>query len=265
MRKTFATALALTMLGIAPASAELFCSPGNTLRGGQHQHAPPGVLVSSPIYGFFRSDAEDPRDLGTNPNLTSVSWSTTEYIDTSERHGIVHGNIDRLFVQVKSAYDLNRMAYPPPNPFFITATVSMENDEGETVTGCDFVFGTRYARNPVAFVPTVSDPEPGGPTLKVRAALAPEGATVSGFAGYFFANAGSGAELTDAQFQTLAYYDTARTGLVGDVLEITAKTAEQLRALPYPPPNPFHVKVTLTMTNSAGETGQGTVTYTTHW
>ena len=133
------------MLGIAPASAELFCSPGNTLPGGQHQNAPPGVLVSSSIYGFFKSDGEDPRDLGTNPNLTGVTWSTTEYIDTNETYGIVHGNIDRLFVKMKSAYDLNRMAYPPPNPFYVTATLSMENDEGETVTGCDFVFGTSYA------------------------------------------------------------------------------------------------------------------------
>ena len=265
MRKTLATALALTMLGIAPASAELFCSPGRTFPGGQHQNAPPGVLVSSPIYGFFRSDGEDPRDLGTNPSLTGVTWSTTEYIDTSETYGIVHGNIDRLFVRMKSAYDLNRMAYPPPNPFYTTATLSMENDEGETVTGCDFVLGTSYARNPVAFVPTVADTEPGAPTLKTSTALAPAGVTVSAFADHFFENAGSGAEFTDAHFQTMQYYDAARTGLVDGFLEVTAKSAAQLRALPYPPPNPFRVTVTLTMTNSAGQTGQGTVTYTTHW
>ncbi len=265
MRKTLATALALTMLGIAPASAELFCSPGNTLPGGQHQNAPPGVLVSSPIHGFFKSDGEDPRDLGTNPNLTGVTWSTTEYIDTNETYGIVHGNIDRLFVKMKSAYDLNRMAYPPPNLFYVTATLSMENDEGETVTGCDFVFGTSYARNPVAFVPTVSDTEPGAPTLKTSTANAPAGLTVSAFASYFFENPGSGARLTDAQFQTLQYYDATRTGISDGILDITVKSAADLAALPYPPPNPFRVTVTLTMTNNAGQTGQGTVTYTTHW
>ena len=265
MRKTLATALALTMLGIAPASADLLCSPDETHSEGDNQFAPPGALVSVSTLSIFKSDGEDPSDLGTNPNLTSVTWSTTEHIDTSQRSGIVHGVMDRIYLQIKSTDELNRLAYPPPNPFFTTATVSMENDEGETATGCDYIFKTRYARNPVAFVPTVSDTEPGGPTLKTTTANAPAGLTVSAFASYFFENAGSGARLTDAQFQTLQYYDAARTGISDGILDITVKSAADLAALPYPPPNPFRVTVTLTMTNNAGQTGQGTVTYTTHW
>ena len=30
----------------------------------------------------------------------------------------------------------------------------MENDEGETVTGCEYVFGTEYGRDPVVQAPT---------------------------------------------------------------------------------------------------------------
>ena len=265
MRKTLATALALTMLGIAPASAGLVCSPGSTFPDGENINAPAGQLVSVAINTIFESDTENSKDLGTNPNLTDVQWSTTEYIDTSETYGIVHGNLDHIYVQIKSADELNRLAYPPPNPFQITATVSMENDEGETFTGCDFVFGTRYARNPIAFVPTISDPEGDGPTLQRTTALAPAGTSVSAFASYFFKNAGSGAELTEAEFQTLQYYDADSTGVSDGILDITVKSSADLAALPYPPPKPFEVKITLTMTNNAGETATGTVTYMTNW
>ena len=262
MRKTFATALALTMLGIAPASAGLVCSPANTHDDGENINAPAGQSVAAASDTIFKGTGEDPKDLGTNPNLTDVQWSTTEYIDTSETYGIVHGNIDRICVQIKSADELNRMAYPPPNPFSVTPTVSMENDEGETATDCDFIFGTRYLRNPVAFVPTLSDPEDDGPRLKTTTALAPAGTTASAFASYFFENAGSGAELTEAEFQTKQYYHSA--GVSGGILDITVKSSAELAALPYPPPNPFEVNVTLTMTNNAGETATGTVTYTTN-
>ena len=36
-----------------------------------------------------------------------------------------------------------------------------------------------------------------------------------------------------------------------------------LNRLAYPPPNPFQVTVAVTVTDSAGETGEGTVTCTT--
>ena len=95
-------------------------------------------------------------------------------------------------------------------------------------------------------------------------ALAPAGTTVSAFASYFFENAGSGAVLTEAEFQMLQYYDADRIGVSDGILDITVKSAAELEALPYPPPKPFEVQVTLTMTDSAGETATGTVTYTTN-
>ena len=262
---TFATALALTMLGAGPAAAEISCSPETTQADGRNQNAPPGLLVSAYIDFIFKSDNENPRYLGTNPKLTGVTWSTTEYVPPGEVIGYIEGVADRLFYKNKPEDDLNRMADPPPSPFFVTATVSMENDEGETVTDCEYVFGTGYNRNPVALVPEVLTPADDGPRLKRDTALAPAGTTVSAFASYFFENAGSGAELTEAEFETLQYYDADSTGIDDGILEITAKTTAQLKALPDPPANPFEVTVTLTMTNSAGETGEGTVTYTTNW
>ena len=266
MRKTFATTLALTMLGIAPASAyELSCDP-SLGRGGGHAtsiNAVPGVAQSAAIDSIFKSDKEDTRDLGPNPNLTDVSWSTTEYFTPGATLGIVHsGSVDRIFFEVKSADALNRMAYPPPSPFEITMTAGMENDDGKTAS-CEVTLESRYVRNPVAFVPTISDPEDDGPRLKTTTALAPAGTSVSAFASYFFENAGLGAELTAAEFQTTQYYNSA--GVSDGILDITVKSAAELAALPYPPPKPFEVQVTLTMTNNAGETATGTVTYRTEW
>ena len=261
--KSFAAALALAALGAAPAAAEISCSPETTQADGRNQNAPPGLLVSAYIDFIFKSDNENPRYLGTNPKLTGVTWSTTEYVPPGEVIGYIEGVADRLFYKNKTEDDLNRMADPPPSPFFVTATVSMENDEGETVTDCEYVFGTGYNRNPVALVPAVLTPADDGPTLKKDTALAPAGTTVSAFASYFFENAGSGAELTGAEFQTEQYYNSA--GVSDGILEIAVKSSAELAALPDPPPKPFEVEVTLTMTNSAGETATGTVTYKTEW
>ena len=153
MRRTFATILALAVLGAAPAAADITCSPG-PLVDGRHQNAPPGTLVSRPIRDIFKNDGGNPRDLGTDPRLTGVEWSTTEYAYPGQTIGFVEGMAGRLYYRNKTGDELNRMADPPPSPFFVTATVSMENDEGETVTGCEYVFGTEYGRDPVVRAPT---------------------------------------------------------------------------------------------------------------
>lgn len=266
-----ALAAALTVLGGAPATAaEITCSPG-PLVDGRHQNAPPGTLVSRFIADIFQSDGGNPRDLGTNPRFTGVEWSTTEYVPPDETIGYVEGVADRLYYKNKTGDDLNRMADPPPSPFFVTATVSMENDEGQTVTGCDYVFGTAYDRNPVVQAPTVT-PEPVVPnppdpipTLKRDTALAPPGVTVSAFPEYFFTDVGTNLRFVSAKFQSKYYYDADRSGLDGGTLEVTAKTVEDLQALAYPPPNPFWITVRLKVTNDEGFSNEGTVTYKTEW
>lgn len=51
MRRTFATV-------VAPAAADITCSPESTMSDGRNQNAPPGVLVSSAIDFIFKSDGE---------------------------------------------------------------------------------------------------------------------------------------------------------------------------------------------------------------
>ena len=270
MKTLFATALALTILGGLATAAEISCSPESTEPDGRNHNAPPGTLVSAPIDSIFKSSRQNPRDLGTNPKLTDVSWSTTEYVDPDQTIGIVEGVADRLFYRNKSSDDLNRMADPPPSPFYVTATVSMENDDGQTVTGCEYVFGTAYDRNPVVQVPTVT-PEPAVPdpipTFKRDTALAPAGVTVTAFPGYFFEDTGTNLRFVHAKFQSKYYYNADRSGLVDSgTLEVTAKTAEELEALgEYVPPNPFYITVRLKVINDEGFSTEGTVTYTTNW
>ena len=152
MRRTFAAILALAVLGAAPAAAQLACSPP-AMPDGRNQHAPPGLLVSAAIDFIFKSNGENSMDLGTDPRFTDVEWSTTEYAYPGEAIGVVEGAADRLVYRNKTGDQLNRMADPPPSPFYVTATVSMENDEGQTVTGCEYVFGTEYGRAPVVQAP----------------------------------------------------------------------------------------------------------------
>ena len=273
MRRTFATILALAVLGAAPAAADITCSPG-PLVDGRHQNAPPGTLVSRPIDDIFKNDGGNPRDLGTDPRLTGVEWSTTEYAYPGQTIGFVEGMAGRLYYRNKTGDELNRMADPPPSPFFVTATVSMENDEGETVTGCEYVFGTAYHRDPVVQVPTATvTPEPAVPNppdpipvLQRDTALAPAGVTVSAFPEYFFTDVGTNLRFVSAHFQSKAYYDADKSGLVGGILEVTAKSAEDLEAMgDYTPPNPFWITVRLKVTNDEGFSTVGTVTYETSW
>lgn len=88
-----------------------------TLAPTQAMPAPVDVQVSASADEVFDN-------AGTNPTFTGASFSTTEYTNVHEvRDG-------RLWVQVKSAAQLNALASPPPSPFTVTAMVTMNNDEG---------------------------------------------------------------------------------------------------------------------------------------
>ena len=184
-----------------------------------------------------------------NPKFTSVTFSTTDYYVDSET-GLLGKYIA---VKTKTAAELNAMANPPSNPFTVTATATLTNDQGTTRTYY-FEFKTAWAKNP-----------PPVPTLSVTSQSAPPDVSASGWASYYFSNAGAGARLTDVSFSTMDYYNASRTGLFGGFLDVTAKTSEELNAMDPAPPNPFTVEVTLTMTNNAGETATGTVVYTTSY
>ncbi|MCY4589384.1 MAG: hypothetical protein OXE86_02220 [Alphaproteobacteria bacterium] len=194
--------------------------------------------------GFFQN-------VGTNPRLTSVSFSTMEYFRSGS--GLNNGAITVL---VKSAADLSALADPPSSPFTVTATVEMTNDEGETATGT-ISYKITYVK------PSPPPPPPEGLTPKELAVLnVPPGSDIFGTtASAYFHNVGTNARLTGATFSTLDYYKKRDTGIWGGKLYMVVKTASQLRALA--PPNPFTVDVTLTMTNDEGETATNTLTIQT--
>ena len=185
----------------------------------------------------------------TNPRFTSVTFSTMDYYDDS-----VTGLLGKyIAVKTKTAAELNAMDEPPSNPFTVTADATWTDDAG-TTQPWTISLKTTWPKAP-----------PPPPTLSVTTQDAPPGSAASGYASYFFSNAGAGARLTDVSFSTMEYYNADRTGLSGPYLDVTAKTSEELSAMDSPPPNPFTVGVTLTMTNDAGETATGTVDYVTRY
>ena len=230
-----AAALAVLILSSAAAGAQPTAKPNSS------QRATPGFLLSiNP-----RSHFDNP---GTNPRITSASYSNTAYyVETRVARGLA-------FFRVKTAAQLNAMDEPPPNPFTVVASVTMTNDEGQSASN-DINLITHWPKQP----------PPPGPVLSRSTANAPAGLTVSAFVEYFFDNPGRGAELTNASFSTLDYYVEANTGITDGFLELRVKTSEELEAMSSPPPNPFSVSVTLTMTNDAGQTATGTVDYVTQY
>lgn len=248
----------------------IYCDPTGWM------NSEPGTLVSARTTRIFNSDKADEEDLGPGPNLTGVDWSTLDYTNTGQLHGIVHGVaydrgsfteiLDRVYHEALSEAELNALDDPPPSPFKVVATVSMENDDGKTAT-CDFEFRTSYLiysdepEEPLAIV----SPDP-VPVLKRDTALAPPGVTASAFPAYFFTDVGTNLRFVSAEFESTHYYDADRSGLFDGTLEVTAKTTEELEALgDDAPPNPFEVTVTLTVTNDEGFSATGAVTYETSW
>ena len=203
-----------------------------------------GVLITIDPGDFYTLSgwAEDPR-------FTSVTFSTMDYYDDSITG--LHGKY--IAVKTKTAAELNAMANPPSNPFTVTADATWTDNTGTT----------KSAR--ISLKTTWPKKAPPGPTLSVTTQHAAPGSMASGWASYFFSNAGAGARLTDVSFSTMEYYDADRTGLSGTFLDVVAKSSEELNAMDSPPPNPFTVQVTLTMTNNAGQTGTGTVDYITNY
>ena len=107
---------------------------------------------------------------------------------------------------------------------------------------------------------------PEGPTLSTTTTNVPAGVTASAWPSYFFDNAGTNLRFTGLSFSTMDYYNADITGLSGEnFMQVTAKTSAELNAMSLPPPNPFTVQVTITVTNNEGQTATGTVDYVTNY
>ena len=249
----FAAALAATVLmlsGTPAAAAPTFQTQSS------HISAPPDVLVSV--------SAEDNFDnAGTNPRFTDVAFTATAFYSDS---GIVDGVLQ---VRAMTAADLNALSSPPPNPFAVTATATMTNDEGETATG-RFTFETYYAKQEN----TSSTPVGPAPTPIHETRHGVPGALMSHQISHSFNNAGTNPVFTDVTFDKPEYLDVPPSGDIVDVnaapdgdsrFWVRVKTSEHLRAVLSPPPSPFTVKATATMKNDEGHTGTVTVTFTTNY
>ena len=205
----------------------------------------PGVWINLlPHYVF--------NNAGTNSRWSAATFSNPEYYDDSSG---IQSNPKALFIRLKTAADLNALNPLPPATITSTVTVTMTNDENQTATTTVNLQSQHWGR---------IEPPP-GPTLSVTSQGAPPDVSATGYASYFFSNAGAGARLTAVSFSTMDYYNATRTGLFGPYLDVTAKTSEELSAMDSPPPNPFTVQVELTMTNDAGQTATGTVDYVTRY
>ncbi|MDE0408213.1 MAG: hypothetical protein OXN81_10165 [Alphaproteobacteria bacterium] len=202
-------------------------------------NAPAAALVSTGAEGYFDN-------AGTKPRIIDAVFSTTDYYSV---HRVSNGQV---FVQVKTAEELNALETPPPSPFTVDVTVTMTNDEGQTASGT-IVFRTDYARASASAGPTFTD-NPG-------VIAASPGALVTASAGDYFDNAGTNPRITDAAFSTTEYYSTH--SVQNGVLHVQPKTAAELNALETPPPSPFTVSVTVTMTNDEEQTASGTIRFRT--
>ena len=206
----------------------------------------PGFLVNVRADHWFDN-------AGTNPRITDASFSTTDYFS---KHTIAR---DMLWMEIKTAAQLNAMASPPPSPFTFDVTVTMTNDEGQTASGI-ITYQTEYQREtPTPSQP--SEPEAAGPTFSMTEAVtARPGFQININAADAFDDAGTNPRLTDAVFSTTTYYawHSLSRGLY-----VTVKSEAALNALAEPPPSPFTVDITLTMTNDEGQTASGTVTLQT--
>ena len=210
----------------------------------QVMDAPTGIRVYIAAEDYFDN-------AGTNPVFTAAVFSTTEYYDT---HEIDSG---RIFVQAKTAADLNALgARAPSNPFTVTVDVTMTNDEGETASGT-VEFKTIWAKDLASAQPAPS------PTFIVSAATvqASPDVLVQIAASDHFDHAGTNPQFTNAVFWNTEYYN--RHEVSQGQLWIRVKTAAELSAMSTPPPSPFRTDVLVTMTNDEGQTATGTITFET--
>ena len=211
--------------------------------------APPGVLIS-----FIASWTFD--DAGTNPTITEVEFSTTDYYST---HSISNGI---AFLEAKSSAALNALSPRPSSPFTVDVTLTMSNDEGQTATGTVEV-ETTYDRMPDT--PSAPNDPDTVPTAAARGAqhVGP-GTLVNIWADTpWFNNAGTNPRVTEASFSTTEYYSTHE--VLEDKVHLQVKTGAELSALPSPPVSPFIVTVTVTMTNDEGQTATGDFEFQTSY
>ena len=114
--------------------------------------APPGVLVSVSAHWWY---GERHYEEGTNPRVTEATFSTTDYYDVHEIRD------DKLWVQAKTAADLNALPVPPPTPFEVEVEVSLNNDDNRVITGT-IVFETPYLRTAATPSPPDGEETSGG-------------------------------------------------------------------------------------------------------
>ena len=158
-----------------------------------------------------------------------------------------------------TAAELNDLESPPPSPFTVDVTVTMTNDEGETASGT-ITFRTEYDRESDTALPG----EPEGPSFsETETRIAPPGVALYVTADNSFNNVGTNPRITEAEFSTTAYYSIHQ--VTNGIAWLQPMTAAELNDLESPPPSPFTVDVTVTMTNDEGETASGTITFRTEY
>ena len=199
-------------------------------------NAPPGILFSVTIEAAFDSR-------GTNPRFTTYSFSAADanYVDDSS---ISRG---RLWVRIKTPEQLNALANPPPARFSTVASVTMTNDEDQTVTGT-VTLNSSYPRinRPVANHPSQN---------------APPGTLVSATIESAFDSRGTNPRFTTYSFSAADANYVDDSSISRGRLWVQIKTTEQLNALANPPPTPFSAVASVTMTNDENQTATGTVTF----
>lgn len=195
---------------------------------------------------------------GTNPRLTEMTFSTTEYYG-DDMPGIVDGV---GYFRVKSNDELNALPDPPPSPFTVDMTLKMENDEGQTATGT-VELETSYEREGAPAIPVLPAPVDLPPIPTELDKKAPPGKTTDIDVDEAFDHAGTNPRFTAAVFSETDYYD--ESGIVNGSLQVTVKTSADLLAMTPPPPDPFTVMVDVTMENDEGETATGRVALKTEY
>ena len=215
------------------------------------QNAPPGEqLILTADTAFFNA--------GTNPRYTSATFSTKEYYDHA--YIVQSGNhAGYLYVQAKTAAELNALASPPPSPFDVTADMTMENDEGGTAEHT-ITFRTTYARE----APESSEPPP-APTFSHTGTIsAAPGAVTTVLIDDLFDNPGTNPRFTVMGFVVTTYledYDMPHERR--DSVTVKVLSEEDLNALSPPPPSPFTFKMNVSMRNDEGRRASGRVTFET--
>ena len=244
----FAAVLAAAMLGGAPPAASSDTAPSFDEEASKVA-VPAGASVGVTASAHFDN-------AGTNPRLTDMTFSTTEYYG-SNMPGIVDGV---GYFRVKSAEELNALSKPPDSPFMVDVDLTMENDEGQTASGT-LKLETSYEREEASVIPTPPPPVDPPPKPTDISENASPGKKVSVDVDEAFDNAGTNPKFTAAVFSKTVWYEDA--GFDGDSVWATVRTSAELSAMTPPPSDPFTVFVDVTMENDEAETATGKVMFVT--